>query len=168
MLATSSLTALLRLSSAVFSFAVLSTPGNAAALDSVSSQTDDSIAGIIREIHSRLPIILDNQHYQLNRTRIWEYIDRGGNPNITFPDRVGVGAHDWSLLSACVARNDVETINMLRARGADINYQNDLGVTPLHWAAYYGHLAAVEALLSPINGIANSMLFDNYGLLPGD
>lgn len=169
-LTTTSLTAVLRLSAVILSVGALSTKGIAAAgLDSVSSQIDDSKGSVVTEVYSRLPIILDNEHYEQNKTRIRAYIDQGENPNLLFPDRVGSGAHDWSLLCACVVRNDVETINLLRTKGADVNYQNSLGLTPLHWAAYSGHLDAVNELLKPVNGIAaNPMLVDNDGLLPSD
>ena len=39
-------------------------------------------------------------------------------------------------------------IQLLAARGAEINCQDEDQETPLHWAADYGHAAAVKLLLT--------------------
>ena len=49
--------------------------------------------------------------------------------------------------------------------GADVNVKNDVGVTPLHWAVYYGHKEIVELLIS--NG-AGMNAKNSTGLTPLD
>ena len=53
-----------------------------------------------------------------------------------------------------------QMVKILLKTGIDINQQDSLGFTALHWAAYYGHQAVVESLLA--NG-ANIGLASNTG-----
>jgi len=52
-----------------------------------------------------------------------------------------------TALMQAAAVGDVERVRWLRARGAALNLGDDLGVTPLMYAAGAGHEAAAAALL---------------------
>ena len=52
-----------------------------------------------------------------------------------------------TLLMKASAGGHLQLIDELLRRGADVNAQDDAGVTPLHAAAYMGYLAAVQRLL---------------------
>jgi serine/threonine-protein phosphatase 6 regulatory ankyrin repeat subunit B len=69
-----------------------------------------------------------------------------------------------SALNLCLfnaaQKGYVQMVKILLKTGIDINQQDSLGFTALHWAAYYGHQAVVESLLA--NG-ANIGLASNTG-----
>ena len=55
---------------------------------------------------------------------------------------------DEGKTSLILAARDgrLDDVEALIEAGADINTPNNLGETPLHWAARFGHEAVVEAL----------------------
>ncbi|MBI5252378.1 MAG: ankyrin repeat domain-containing protein [Desulfomonile tiedjei] len=45
-------------------------------------------------------------------------------------------------------RGDLSDVNTALDKGADVNARDKFGRTPLHWAAYKGHVEAMKSLLS--------------------
>ena len=50
------------------------------------------------------------------------------------------------LLAACENNKTQTALSLINAH-ADVNLENDDSITPLHWAAFYGNLAIVQALI---------------------
>ncbi|XP_037033312.1 transient receptor potential channel pyrexia-like [Bradysia coprophila] len=71
------------------------------------------------------------------------------NPNV----RICFREQESTALHLAADEGNVECVNLLLAKGADVKIKNHRGFTPLHLAARTSSLACVEALLS--NGHAN-------------
>lgn len=67
------------------------------------------------------------------------YLKKGGDPNY---------AHSgWSLLHQCVTEPCLESVNLLLDYKADISYQNEEFLSPIHYAAMNGHCEMTQLLL---------------------
>jgi hypothetical protein len=68
---------------------------------------------------------------------------------VKYPQHVNAsGGSYWTPLVAALARKHFQTAELLRLSGADPNVQCYLGNTPLHSAACYGDVEAVQVLLN--------------------
>ncbi len=91
-----------------------------------------------------------------NRAVVKKKVDR-------FITRIHKKVKRPSLLIAAASGGHVEVMKVLLAAGADINIQNDAGITALFKAAEQGHADVVELLLAQQ---AAPDLFDNIGRTP--
>jgi ankyrin repeat protein len=55
-------------------------------------------------------------------------------------------SHGWSALHLAVWNNDIDVIHRLLKAGADKFCKDNIGRTPMHWAAIAGHVDAIHAL----------------------
>ncbi len=70
-----------------------------------------------------------------------------------------------SQLIEAVKDGNIDRVRLLIAEGADINFQDKNGSTPLHWAAYYGRKEIAKLLL--MQG-ASPYIKDKNGITPID
>jgi ankyrin repeat protein len=65
-------------------------------------------------------------------------------------DQGGAGAGDVSALDRAVLGNQIKTAKLLIERGANVNYLDRFGMTPLLWAANvdFGDSAMIDLLLA--------------------
>lgn len=69
------------------------------------------------------------------------YLPEASNvPTVTLPRRTALQCAAYSGFLECV--------QILLEAGAEVNLQDDEGITALHWAASAGHLATVSLLLN--------------------
>ena len=68
-------------------------------------------------------------------------------------------AVDTNQLRGAVQNGLTDMVRQLIALGADVNASSDDGMTPLHWAAYYGH---ADVALVLIHSGANVNARDKY------
>jgi hypothetical protein len=80
------------------------------------------------ESHATLEDALVHEVWRHNLAAIHRLLKSGANPNL--PGRA------WSSAIACAGENDEtgDIVRALVAGGADINIQNEQGLTPLHYA----------------------------------
>ncbi len=64
-----------------------------------------------------------------------------------------------------VKKNDINLLKIAIAKNANLNWQDEKGRTPLHWAAYYGNTEIAKLLI--FHG-ANPYIKDKNGLTPLD
>lgn len=90
--------------------------------------------------------IIDNQAF--------EYIIRYASVNLLIdliekgmlcPDAIGYGGK--SVLHYAAAKGEINLIDLLLARQVYVNYPDDMGMTPLHYAIQNIHIQAVSRLL---------------------
>jgi ankyrin repeat protein len=93
------------------------------------------------------------QHGDENKVRA--LLQRGANPKLTDADG------DTALHLAAQSRTAVNLVRLLLNSGADPNAKNNLGGTPLMWAAVYGNDDAARLLLE--KG-ADAAIKDNQGV----
>ena len=74
-------------------------------------------------------------------------LSKGADPNKQ--NVVGSGSLHFVSVSGDEQRDlQAALANMLMQAGANVNLADGSGWTPLHWAAYYGHVDVVQALMS--------------------
>ncbi|XP_065191801.1 espin-like protein [Sycon ciliatum] len=56
--------------------------------------------------------------------------------------------NNWTLLHHCAVCGNDRLANILIGRGADVNAQNSLRWTPLHWAVFNNNINVVKVMLS--------------------
>lgn len=80
------------------------------------------------ESQATLEDALVHEVWRLDLCAIQRLLRSGANPNL--PGRT------WSSAIACAAENDAtgDIVRLLVANGADVNLQNEQGLTPLHYA----------------------------------
>ncbi len=155
--------------------------------EDVSSHVDDegkALVSIIKyhvpdslkyRLDSELSTIITNGNYSEYIIRYIQNPDNPkdkGNPNLNFLEKIG-SANRWSLLCMCADKGNAELVYLLRQNGANEDYSDDYGMTPLHRASFHGHIAVVQLLLKPIGSVdnkkrANALSVDFLGLTPGD
>ena len=57
-------------------------------------------------------------------------------------------AKDTKLLFEAIRKGDVEQVKLLFSEGSDVNEKDDKGMTPLHYAAYYGQREVAKVLIA--------------------
>lgn len=73
---------------------------------------------------------------------------------------------NFSRILLCIARSgpaDISYLEMLISRGADVNFQDDLGRSALHYYCFRGFAAGVRLLL---DAGADCNIKDNHGNTP--
>ena len=81
------------------------------------------------------------------RATVQRYRSYVGNFDFDSPSVFLHGQHPMRIHGA-VQRNDVPTIQRYISEGVDINYESSVGQTPLHIAAMWGNLNALNALIA--------------------
>jgi ankyrin repeat protein len=71
-----------------------------------------------------------------------EYLERGGDPNLRGRP------HGWTLLHAAAFKGRRQLVELLVAKGADVDALSGHGFTPLADAAHKGHVGCVRVLLA--------------------
>lgn len=69
---------------------------------------------------------------------------RGVRPRWPETNRRGQGAQ-----SVAVRKRDIEMFKVLLERGADVNWENEIGTTPLETAAAFGSAPAASKVFTP-------------------
>ena len=126
-------------------------------------------------LDSELSVITASESYV---ERIARYIQNPdepsdkGNPNLIFLEKIG-SANRWSLLCMCADKGYADLVYLLRQNGANEDYGDNDGITPLHRAAFRGHTLVAQLLLKPVSNTsnkrkANALIMDDLGLTPGD
>ena len=72
-----------------------------------------------------------------------DYLDQGANPNVLGASSTG---YKHPLL-VCLSGN-TDAVALLIAKGANVNFKDYAGKTPLHWAAEFGNKDTVEMLIA--------------------
>lgn len=101
------------------------------------------------------------EHFQRYIEKIKELLADGLDPNATnesFPPYNNKPQTRTSLLQGAVIVNSSVLAKMLLKKGANINYQNRIGLTPLHFAACYGNAEMAKLF---IDHHANTSLVAN-------
>ena len=76
-----------------------------------------------------------------------------------YPDVNAVGRRGTPL-TRCAQRGDLESVQLLLSRGANVNWASESGYTPLITAAVFGHKEVVEELLRWNANVHAEMLSD--------
>ena len=134
------------------------------------------IPEVLRErLNAELPLIIKYEDYS---GRIKKYIQNPddtndkGNSDLILLEEIG-SANQWSLLCMCADKGHDELVLLLRQNGANENYGDSYGMTPLHRAVFRGHTTVTRLLLQPMGDFenkrrANALIMDELGLTPGD
>ena len=126
-------------------------------------------------LDSELSVITASESYV---ERIARYIQNPddprdkGNPNLIFLEKIG-SANRWSLLCMCADKGYADLVYLLRQNGANEDYGDNDGITPLHRAVFRGHTLIAQLLLKPMSNTsnkrkANALVMDDLGLTPRD
>lgn len=94
-----------------------------------------------------------------NNDEIISSIEQGSSINIT-------NEYGWTALHISIVNNNNKTSRLLMELGADVNAQDNLGRTPLHFATIYDHTYEISPLL--ISKGANPNIPDINGQTPND
>lgn len=82
--------------------------------------------------------------------RVKDLLDRGADPNACIADCAWDGGADWTALhmaAANVERVPAAVVELLLDNGARVDVEDDIGMTPLHWAAKYNGLKFIDLFL---------------------
>ncbi|WP_165253661.1 ankyrin repeat domain-containing protein [Paludisphaera soli] len=60
---------------------------------------------------------------------------------------LAVSADDRSEVARAATRNDTEAVRLMLQAGLPVNARGQHGATPIHWAAFHGNLAMIQAIL---------------------
>ena len=74
------------------------------------------------------------------------------NPGLVVP------AEDQAEIARAATRNDTEAVRLMLQAGLPVTARGQHGATPIHWAAYHGNLAMIQAILPfrpPLEDIEN-------------
>jgi len=93
------------------------------------------------------PVGLRREAYKGNTTAVKLFLD------LAVPHAYPVNLHGkdwngWTLLHEACSEGHTSIIELLLARGADIESRNTAGFTCLHLATYNAHIASIETLLA--------------------
>ena len=78
--------------------------------------------------------------------------------NRTISDMDVCDKNGWTRMTRAVFTGDIETVKKLLAAGCDVNRQDDMGMTPLHWAR------TTEMITFLIESGADPEICDNCGM----
>jgi hypothetical protein len=130
----------------------------------------------LADIKERMPLSMAKSTY---RESVKEYLQQGGNPNLSFPRSTEDTEYEWGFLHLAVAKTtsrkqgeereqhqDIAFLRWLITMKVDINQMDSQGRSALHLAAYSGPGIVIDILLH--EGGANPLCFDHLRLLPSD
>lgn len=102
-----------------------------------------------------------------NPNAIADYLNQGGNPNAVVdvydPTKNFVPYRPQSLLECAATKGYKDVVDLLIAKGLNINGKGQMARTPLHEAPYYSNKDALELLIA--KG-ADVNIKDEYGTTP--
>jgi len=111
-------------------------------LDHGGAAWSGELAGLVDFFGGILNISIDHQAVKLGRTRVAQYLRSNGGKH-----GAALGPAKAEGIWASAKAGDLEALEQHVAGGANLNRRDNMGITPMSWAAMAGQQAAVVWLL---------------------